>query len=63
MKTATQKTGNDLEVERIMALSAWELLEYVLSNTYYLSDSYYACFARAVHARFDQLALERSVGH
>jgi hypothetical protein len=54
-----QKTGNDIEREKIMALDAWGLLEYVLANPDYLTDPYYRYFGDAVDARYKQLISEQ----
>jgi hypothetical protein len=50
-----QKTGNELEADKIMLLDAWGLLEYVLANPDFLTDPYYRCFGDAVDARYKQL--------
>lgn len=53
-----EKTGNELECEKIAAMSMRELLDYVLGNPEYLTDSYYRVFGSAVYKRDEQLTAE-----
>lgn len=50
-----EKTGNEVECERIMAMSKDELLQYILDYPDYLTDYYYAVFAVAIQARGKEL--------
>ncbi|CDM57417.1 hypothetical protein [Rhizobium favelukesii] len=59
-KTETvEKTGNETEFDKIMALDAWGLLEYVLANPEFLTDPYYRSFGDVVDARYKQLMSEQ----
>ena len=48
-------TGDDREIEKIFRFSKDELLDYILENPEYLTDSYYAVFGIAIHKRRIQL--------
>lgn len=48
-------TGNDEEVAKIFSLDKDELLDYILENPEYLTDSYYVVFGIAIHKRRIQL--------
>lgn len=47
--------SNEQEVARIMRMSLWALLDYVLTNPEYICDSYYRVFGTAINRRFKQL--------
>jgi hypothetical protein len=48
-------TGNDQTCLNISQMSEGELLDYVLANPYYLTDSYYGVFEQAISARHAEL--------
>lgn len=48
-------TGDDQLCADISTMSEGALLDIVLSNTEYLTDSYYRAFAKAIHARHAEL--------
>lgn len=50
-----EKTGDELEYEKIAKMSTRELLDYVLCHPEYLSDSYYRGYDTAIYARRKQL--------
>jgi hypothetical protein len=54
-----EKTGSDLECERISKMSESELLDYVLEHPDYVYDNYYSAFRSAIHKRHDELVAAR----
>lgn len=52
-----EKTGDELEYDRIATFSLLELLDYVLGHPEYLSDSYYKGYDTAILARREVLDL------
>lgn len=46
---------DEKEVARIKTMTAEELLDYVLANPEYVSDSYYSDFGRAIYKRHEEL--------
>jgi hypothetical protein len=54
-----EKTGNETEMDKVMAMDAWQLLTYALENPEYLSDPYYSLIGNAINARYEQLENER----
>ena len=53
-----EKSGDELEYERIALMSAEELLSYVLDSPYLLTDSYYRGFHTAIYARAEALGID-----
>jgi hypothetical protein len=57
-KKPVEKTGDELEYERISQLTTRQLLDYVLEHPSYLTDSYYRGFDSAIYSRAGALLSE-----
>jgi hypothetical protein len=55
-----EKSGDELEYEKIAKMTVEELLAYVLGAPHLLTDSYYRGYDTAIYARADQLGIQET---
>lgn len=55
VKGGRQPTGDKAEYAKIAKMSVEELLDYVISNPHYLTDSYYRGYNIAIYERHEEL--------